>query len=216
MSAQTLAPTRSDERRRLALVAGWSLLTLAVLAGLATFGVIDRLRTADDLAGAGPMLRLAAAALLGVAVLDLVVAGALYAYFAPVDRRLSALAGGFRAAYAVVYVVAIAQLVPAARLAGSRPTDALDRVTDFTDLWKTGLGLFGLHLLLLGWLAVRSADVPRWIGWLVMIAGAGYVFDTVRSILALGGPDVTAVTFVGEVVLLVWLLVRGGRRRSER
>ncbi len=212
-STSALVPARSLERRRLALTAGWSLLAMAVVAGLATFGVIERLSTADDLAGAASMLRLAAVGLLTVAALDLVVAWALYEYLAPVDRGLAGLAGLLRAAYAVVYVVAIAELVPAARLADGRPADALDRVRSFTELWEVGLTVFGLHLVLGGWLAVRSGDVPGWVGVRGAVSGAGYLFDSLRRIPAPGGAEVTTVTFVGEVVLLVWLLVRGGTTR---
>lgn len=212
MSISTPAPACPTERRP-ALVAGWSLLAMAVLGGLATFGVVERLATVDDLAGTGPLLRLASVALLAVAVLDLVVAWALFEFFAPVHRGLAALAGLFRAAYAVVYLVAIADLVPAARLADTQPADALDRVASFTDTWEVGLTVFGLHLVLIGWLAVRSRDVPRWVGVLVAVAGAGYLVDGLRRILAPGGPDVSTVTFIGEVVLLVWLLARGGATR---
>jgi hypothetical protein len=64
------------------------------------------------------------ASLILVAVLDVVVAGALFTLFAPVNRSVSLKAAGFRVAYAAVYLVAIIQHVIALGLLGE-PAQAL-------------------------------------------------------------------------------------------
>ena len=81
----------------------------------------------------------------------------------------------------------------AARLLGNRgshgPTDrqlqieVLAEIRQFDDIWSLGLGLFGIHLLLIGWLAFTSGFVPRIIGVLVAIAGAGYLIDSLGGLL---------------------------------
>jgi hypothetical protein len=85
--------------------------------------------------------------------------------------------------------------------------------TIFTDTWRIALVPFGFHLVVLGALALRS-DFVHWVfGVLLVIAGAGYVFDNVALLL---NPDfgfqVALVTFVGEVAFILWLLIRGMRR----
>jgi hypothetical protein len=90
---------------------------------------------------------------------------------------------------------------------------ALLKIQSYNDIWMAGLLLFGVHLIELGYLAYRSGYVPRVIGVLLVIAGAGYAFDTFNSVLVQRPVVVSTVTFVGEAVLAVWLVVRGGRVR---
>lgn len=93
-----------------------------------------------------------------------------------------------------------------------RQGQVLLKLDTFHDIWFGGLILFGVHLALVGYLAYRSRFVPRVIGVLLVVAGAGYAFDTVAALLADGTPfPVSTVTFLGEFLLAIWLLVRGRR-----
>lgn len=75
---------------------------------------------------------------------------------------------------------------------------------------EVGLALFGIHLLSLGYLAYRSGYVPTLLGILLVIAGFGYSIDSLGPVLS-GSYTVklAVVTFVGDVLLLLWLLVKG-------
>jgi hypothetical protein len=217
-----------------ALIAGLGLLLMAVLAGLATFGILERLvtdgdaaRTASDIIAAFGSFRFAILALFGVAVLDVVVAWALWAFFDPVHHTVAVLAALCRGLYAAVFAVAISQLVAAARLLSdgqlSGPadlqlqSDVLAEIQQFDDIWSLGLGLFGLHLLLIGWLAFVSGFVPRFIGLLVALAGTGYLVDSFGSLLyARYTFELASVTFIGEVVLMIWLLLFAARTPRNR
>jgi len=69
---------------------------------------------------------------------------------------------------------------------------------------------WGLWLLPLGWLVFRSGFLPRWLGVLLLIAGAGYLFDFLTStVFPFGGVAVTTYTFIGELLLPLWLLIKG-------
>ena len=74
-----------------------------------------------------------------------------------------------------------------------------------------GLVLFGAHLVLIGYLAYRSGYMPRILGVLLVVAGLGYVFDSVGFVLSESPLEVSTVTFVGEFLLCLWLLIRGRR-----
>ena len=218
---------------RAALIAGLGLLLMAVLAGLATFGVLERVvtdgdasRTTNDILAAFGSFRLAILALFSVAVLDIVVAWALWAFFDRVHHTVAVLAAWCRGLYAVVFAVAISQLVAAARLlADGRlrgqadlqlQSEVLTQIEQFDDIWSLGLGLFGIHLLLIGCLAFRSGYVPRFIGVLVSIAGTGYLVDSFGGLLfATYTFELASFTFIGEVVLMIWLLVFAARRRRN-
>jgi hypothetical protein len=108
------------------VVAGVGILLIAVLAGLADFGAVEGLvtgddpsKTAHDVLASEWTSRLAIAAFVLVAVLDAVVAWALYAFFKPVSREMALLAGWLRLTYAAVFAVAIS-LSGSKTLSGSR------------------------------------------------------------------------------------------------
>jgi hypothetical protein len=200
--------------RRLALVAGLALLLMSVLAAVAILGTVTPIVESDDVAAeisdAGSRFDLAVGALVVIALLDLVVAWALWRLLAAVDGRLSALTGAARAAYAVIYLVAI----------GFLATGEPENVEKYEDIWNAGLLLFGVHLALLGVLCWRSGFVPRVIGALVVVAGFGYLVDSVGVLVSHSyDAELAAFLFVGEVALMVWLLwwgVRGAGLRAVR
>lgn len=227
-SASTAAPPRPLLLP--ALVAGIGTLLLAVLSGWANFAVVEALvteanasRTAQAILASEATFRLGVVALFGAAVLDLVVAWALRAFFTPAHRRLSTVAAWLRTLYAAIFAIAITQLAAALDVLNNTASsttlsphqlevEALRRIESFHLIWDIGLVLFGLHLIAIGYLALRATYVPRLVGWLVAVAGSGYVVDSGVALLAPGSlPEVALVTFVGEVLLLGWLLVRGRR-----
>lgn len=68
---------------------------------------------------------------------------------------------------------------------------------------------WGLWLLPLGLLVFESGFLPRLLGILLAIAGAGYVVDSGAQLLFPGVATVSQFTFVGEVVFTLWLLIKG-------
>ncbi|MGY2064209.1 DUF4386 domain-containing protein [Blastococcus sp. SYSU DS0619] len=208
------------------IVAGGALLVMAALAGIgygvAVQGLVtpgDAARTAADVLAAEGLFRFGILCLTGVACLDVVVAWALYRVFAPADAGLSLLAAVFRLVYTAVFVVAIGHLAAAADLLASDAVLGAAEIDRFEAVWNTGLAVFGLHLVLVGVLAHRSGSAPRVLGVLLVVAGLGYVADSAGAVLSGGSwPTVAQFTFLGEVLLALWLLLRGrasGRRTSR-
>lgn len=214
--------------RRASLVAGAGLLSMTVLAVYGNFVVLSGLVTPGDaaataaaIADAEGTFRLGVACLFLVAILDVIVAWGLYVVFAPASRSLSLLAAWFRVVYAGVFAVAISNLVGVPRLVN--PPDYLDvyttqqlqaqvlqRIETFNDVWSAGLLVFGVHLLVLAYVAYRAEYVPTGLAVLLGIAGLGYAIDSLGAVLFPAVPFQLALfTFVGEVVLLGWLLLRG-------
>ena len=216
--------------RKSSVIAGVALLFLSVLAAVGYAVIVQRLvtpgdatATASDILGSEGMFRLGVAMLYVVIVLDLVVAWALLRVFSPVSRDISRLAAWFRVAFAAVFMAAIGQLAGIPDMLGSEgyagafsteqlEGQALLRVDAFTDIYMASLILFGVHLLLLGYLAYKSGYVPKVIGILLAIAGVGYMFDSFVTVFTEGSPfAITTVTFLGEFLLALWLVIRGRR-----
>lgn len=160
-----------------------------------------------------------------VFLLDIVLAWALHVVFRPVNPDLSLLAAWSRLVYttflgvALVFHLQALRLLDDAHLAAlgtdQAQTQALLALESFNDAWLVGLAAFGIHLVLLGVLVIRSGWAPRLLGVLLAIAGVAYVVDTLAQTLL---PDYRAVapvflaivavpSMVGEGWLGLWLLL---------
>ena len=213
--------------RTASITAGVALLLMSVVAIFGNVVVVDGLvtegnatQTAADIMASAGLFRLGIASLVVVVALDVVVAWALYRVFSPVKKSLSMLAMALRLVYSGVLMVAVGQLLGVVRLLsddGYRAVFGADQVdaqamvgiAAFNDIWYVGQFLFGLHLLLIGYLAYRSGYVPRLLGVLIAISGLGYAADSLGAVLSQGSwTDITTFTFIGEFLLALWLLIR--------
>ena len=219
---------RTISPRMTALVTGLSLLLMAILAPIANFGIFDTLTvmgdataTATKVAASRGTFRVGIMLFLIVAVLDVLVAWGLYLLLEPVSKHLSLLAAWLRLAYAAMLALSLGQLVSMVQvLDGSAylnvftpeqiHAQAMTYFRTFNNNWTLGLAIFGLHLLVLGYVAFTSNLMPRWLGGLLMIAGMGYSIDSIGKLLIANySLNLVMVTFIGEVVLIFWLLWRG-------
>jgi hypothetical protein len=214
-SQESNVRSKGSTLRRAALIGGIALLLMSVLAAYANFGVMQNLivagdaqTTAENIMASSGSFQFAAIGFLVVAVLDVVVAWALLVILKPGNRTLSLVAAWLRIIYAAVYAFAISKLFSVVPLLGSADaTQAMSRINAFQSWWDLGLILFGLHLLLVGYIAIRFKSMPWWLGILLAIAGLGYLVDSIGILvspaysLALG-----QYTFIGELVLIFWLL----------
>jgi Domain of unknown function (DUF4386) len=215
--------------RKVPLTTAVSLLAVAILAAFAQFGVLktlivpaDAVATTNNIAASSALFWGAIVAFLIVTLLDVVVAVGFYAILQPVNKRLARLVAAMRIGYAMIFAFALLNLVDAARLAnsaaGSAPLQAqvAASVASFDTVWHIALGVFGLHLIGLGALLFRF-EAPRVLAALVVVAGAGYLADSLGTIFIAGyGLTISTVTFVGEALLIVWLFRRAlSRSRSS-
>ena len=224
------APEAIRAARRAAVLAGAAILLIAALAGFGNLIVVegmvtpgDATTTARDILGSEGLFRLGVASLYLAALVDVVVAWGLFLVFKSVHAEIARLSAWLRLAYAAVFMVALSQLVGIPALLndtksahvfnhGQVQAQALAKVDAFHDIWFAALALFGAHLIGIGWLAYRSGFVPRLVGGLLLVAGAGYVLDSFVSVFV-EDPSfhVSDVTFLGEFLLGLWLLVRSRR-----
>lgn len=221
-----LEPTDTSLRAA-AIIAGLGLLFMAILAPIVEFNVFQKLiipgdatRTAENILVSTAAFRMGAIVFLIVAILDVVVAWALYILFKPVNQSLSLLAAWLRIIYAAILAISLNNLFNVLQLLTVSGYSALAKDQVYTQVlmfasafrngWNIGLVLFGLHLVILGYLAFRSGYVPKWLGLLVIVAGFGYLFDSFRILLL---PDldftIAQFTFIGEVLLIFWLFWKG-------
>lgn len=229
------APDADISPQRAARIAGLGYVALFVLAIFANFFVRERLvdpddaaRTFRDLAANDGLVRLAIVAFLAIFVIDVVVAWALHQVFRPTGSERSALAAWFRIVYTVflgvgvLFWFGVLQLTGGAEHLGAFDQDQLDAqallaLDAFNATWLIGLVAFGVHLVLVGRILIRSGLASKALGGLLVVAGTAYVFDTAAYTLVPSYADhdevftaiVAIPAVVAEFAFLVWLLRRG-------
>ena len=98
--------------------------------------------------------------------------------------------------------------------AESREVLALANLRLFAVGYAVALAFFALYDLAVGYAALKTRYVPAWVGILMIIAGCCYLTNSFALFAAphLSGqlyPWILLPCFVGELMLALWLLVRG-------
>jgi hypothetical protein len=210
-----------SEKRR-ARLAGLLYLIVAVCGGFSELYVRagvkvagDAAATADNIAASATLFRIAALTDLVNLVCFLVLGLVLYGLLKPAGAGAALAMLAFNAVSVAVLTANMVNHL-AALQAATGQDDAL--ATLFLDLHATGYlvagTFFGLWLLPLGYLLVRSGYAPRPLGVLVMVGAFGYVADLAARVLVptVGdtlGPVLVLPSALAELSLAVWLLVKG-------
>lgn len=190
------------------LVSGLGLLAMVVLMTAGYFGAVvplitpgDAAKTATDISQSGMVYLAGVLAIFLVTLIDVLVAVAWFALLKNVNRKLSAVAGWMRIAFAGLFAVATSQLAYAYTVL-DQPELALHAIESFRTIWLVSLSLFGLYLILIGYLEFRSTFVPKVFGVLLVISGTGYIMD------AIGVAFVDEFTPVYGLFAIIWRNVR--------
>ena len=78
------------------------------------------------------------------------------------------------------------------------------------------LAVFGAYCIGLGALVVRSALMPRAIGWLLMVGGLSWLTYADPAIAKAAAPWNMAVGAIAELIFTVWLLAVGVREDEQK
>ena len=210
-------------RKRTARLAGIAYLGLAI-SGVVGFLLIrsQLFEPGDAAATAMNLIEREGLARLGIAVdLTVVLTQSLAAlYFYKLFRDVNTFAAGSLAAFgfmnaaAILVATAFSSTALEVALDGAAPTALL--LYDLNAAaWGVGGLFFGLWLIPMGWLVLRSGFMPRPLGWILIAGGFGYILSAYISQLV---PDVVALAdalavpaTVGEVWMIAYLLIIGVR-----
>lgn len=227
--------TRPVERQRHARLAGIAYI-VTIVAGIFAEAYArgslrvsgDAAATAANLSSADTLYRSAIFADVLMLSSYIAVTALLYLVFKPAGRALALVAACFSLTGIVLLAANTGLLLVAPMFLG----DA-DYLAAFTAEQRETLAylimrlhggiygltgaFFGAYCLLIGWLIVRSRDLPRLIGWLMALAGVTFLLDTsldlIAPSLARQLPDqVMAISLIGEGSVAIWLALFGIKR----
>lgn len=181
----------------------------------------DASATIANIAHNESMFRLSIISALAVQVAQLFAVFALYRLLKPAGRKIGLLMVAF-----ILVAIPIAMLNELNHVAALNLVTNPEHFSAFTleqsnamimfalDLHADGVMIahifWGLWLLPMGILVYQSGFIPRFIGLLLIIGSFGYVADSLIWFLL---PDVDVLmsqfTFIGELILPLWLLTKG-------
>jgi len=228
--------------RSAALTAGAGYMIIFLLAMFANFlvkeGLIvagDAVSTAENIQRSAGLFRAGMVSFLVVFLVDIPIAWGLYVLLKPVHRDLSLLAAWFRLGYTVFLGVALVFYFQALQyLDGGILMSPFDQrqlqvsayvaLESFNAVWLIGLTAFGMHLIITGFLLLRSSAAPKFLAWFLVMAGFAYIADTVARILLADYSSVAGLflalvavpSVFGEGWFGLWLLIKGPSAFSNK
>jgi hypothetical protein len=157
---------------------------------------------------------------------DILAAWGLYILFKPANENLSLLSAWLRIIYSVMGLVAVMNLLTVLQLTSrynylraftndQLQAQVMIALRSFRDDWLFSFTFFGIYLILLGYLAFISKYVSKIVGIFLMIAGAGWLTDSLQPLLF---PNVSLsigmITGFGELIFMFWLFIKGVRLKE--
>ena len=193
----------------------------------------DSARTAANIVDHPMLYRAGEVADLGMLCCYVAVTALLYRLLMPGGRSLSLTAAAFSiTGISVLAGSGMLHMAPLALLDGSGgPVLSLGQRDELIalaldlhgDVYAISLVFFGTYCILIGWLAIRGALLPRVVGALMIVGGLCHVVTKTMAILS---PDLAhllpramnVAPLIGELALALWLIAFGIRddQRSIR
>ena len=227
--------------KTLSKMAGLGYLIIFITGIYANFFVLENLIVAGDAAASvgniarnDSLFRSGILSFVIMVMFDVFLSWALYLLLEPVNKNVSLLSGWLRLVNSTIFAVALYHLLAILHLVNS---DELRTLLDsgqmhaqvmiffhaFNQTWLVGLVFFGLHLLTLGYLILKSGYIPKIIGILLIVAAFGYLVDSFAHFLLPDYSDykdiflmiVVIPGVIGELSLTVWLLLKGVQAGSS-
>jgi hypothetical protein len=184
--------------------------------------------TAANIAENDMLFRLGILSFFIMVLIDLLLAWTLYILLKPVNKELSLLAAWFRLVNATIFGVALFHLFDVLPLINEKVQESLFETENlynriilsldaFNHTWLIGLVFFGFHLLMLGYLIIKSDYIPGILGILLIIASLGYLTDSFAYLLIPNYIEYKSIFMlvvavpgvIGELSFTLWLLIRG-------
>ncbi len=185
----------------------------------------DAAATANNILASEPLYRLGVAAKFVDYTVYLAVTVILYALLKPVSKSSALLAAAFSfVGTAVIAAAALFYFAPLVLLGGASAFSVLGaerlQALAFLSLRLNSVGssialvFFGLHLVLIGWLIVKSRFLPRILGVLSVIGGTCFLINSFANFLSPPlAAQLPAYIFLpgalAQAVLALWLFLVG-------
>lgn len=212
-------------KRKLARITGWSFIIMSVIAGF-SFGYAypefynpEQLdSTKSNLIQKISLYEYMLIGILIIAILDMVISCTLFKYFEDDNRKVSLVSALLRIVYTLTLGSALYCLTRSLNPTEVSNELIIHNFNSFQLIWTTGLIVFGVHLLLVGYLMKIHNRIPKILWTLTFIAGASYIVVHSLKVMLPASEIVPTLDMIlalpmalGELGLAVWLIIYGGK-----
>ncbi|MDP5276038.1 DUF4386 domain-containing protein [Chengkuizengella axinellae] len=228
----------TNQLRKSAVIAGISLLIMT-LAAFFSYGYVhsslitngESIATLNKIQMSSGLFSAEIFGWLVILITDVLVSWAFYMYLKPIHQGYSLLAAWLRLMYTAILAIAISNLIQVGNLVSDHgelfnqsndtlASQVMMSIMTFESVWSLGLIVFGLHLLVVGFVALKNKTIPKVISILLVLAGVSYMLvhllhgffpilkdatSTIETILSIP-------MIVGELGFGIWLLIKGGKK----
>lgn len=187
----------------------------------------DAAATAANIRGNPTLFRLSFASYLVEGICDVLLLVFFYVLLKPVNRNLALLSAFFGVASMVTFAIAQSSFFAASLILQEKGgmtafTPAQQEALAFLAIRIAGMiawlfiCMYGIASIIRGYLIARSGYLPRILGGLLMIGGAGFFLCGITYVIApsLSTPLLLLPMAVAGIPLMAWLLFRGIDARS--
>lgn len=215
-------------KNNLKLISGVSYLFIFISGIFANFVVMEDLFANSNiyqiLTQNNVLFRVGIISFVVMVIFDLILVWSLNEYFKKVNESISRLSTFLRLSNCVIFAIAIFQLLDISYLINLNANLYINNIdwqikylfNSFNNIWFIGLIFFGLHLIFLGFLILKSSEITNVIAYLLIFAGLGYLVDSVANIgyanynqyKDIFSTIVILPSVIGEFSLTIWFLVK--------
>lgn len=159
---------------------------------------------------------------------DALLVWSLFGLTKSISKNISYLASFFRLLHTLFFGVAlfklwnIYQITFSANNALALRNRVFKLLLDFDTLWTVGLVFFGTHLIIVGYLGIKSHYLPNSVSLLLFLAAMGYIIDGMAKLFMPNYFDYKEIfeviviiqSVIGEFYFTVWLLIKGFKKQK--
>lgn len=215
-------------QRLIALITGWTIVIMAITAGFAFGYALPGFSSPEQ--GISLQLHLQdnrglyLAMLIGiifVQLLDVIASFTFFKFFQKDHRTIALVSGGLRFVYTLIFCFGTLFLIR--NISSDTASDRwiLSNFESFQNIWTFGLIIFGIHIVLLGYLMKLHGRIHTILWILAMIAGCSYSLVSGLKLMDFN-PEFTGnlemvlalPMTLGELGLAIWMIVRGGKAQG--
>jgi hypothetical protein len=222
----------SKSQRQAALVSGIAIVIMTIAAVVATDITIGGLieenngpETLKNISASKTIFNTGVLSWLIILICDVFAAWGLYIFFIHVSKNLSLMTAWFRLVYVAMLAVSIFNLIyvyllihqpgmSSSEISGQLSEKVMFYLNAFDRMFSVSLIVFGIHILLLGYMIYKSDYIPKILGIVLIVAFGGYAIPNISNLLFPDYKDVMVVVewifiipMLGEVALGIWLLI---------
>lgn len=211
-------------KRLIALITGWTIVIMAIAAGFVFGYALPQFSTPQQDVQLSIHIqsnRVLYLAMLGgvlfIQILDVIASYTFFKFFQEDHRTIASISGWLRFIYTLIFIYGTVFLIQNFTAEEASNDWILSNFHLFQDIWTFGLIIFGIHILLLGYLMKLHGHILIILWIVALIAGGSYSLVSSLKLLEVN-PEFTEnlelvlalPMTIGELALAVWMIVKGG------